>query len=238
MSLTAASLPGVTLAPFHLEDAQPTTPSAGDAPQFLVLADPFSCDAESLARRLDAAYPDARKVGGLASGGRFPGANALFLGAEVWTGGAVGVAMSGDLALDTIVAQGCRPIGAPSVITRCEDNLILELGGKKPVDVVRELYESLGEPDQALFRRSLFLGIEMKDDQLEYHAGDFLVRNLYGMDAETGALAVGAMVRRYQAVQFHLRDARTAAADLSTLLDRYRAGRSAPAGAALFSCPG
>jgi small ligand-binding sensory domain FIST len=236
LSLTAASLPGVTLAPFHDDGGDP--PSLPGAPQFLLLADPFTCDAESLAERLDTAYPDSRKVGGLASGGHFPGANSLFLGGDVRSRGAVGVALSGDVQLDTIVAQGCRPIGVPLAITRCEDNLILELGGKRPMDVVRELYQSLDEEDQGLFRRSLFLGIEMKGDQLEYHAGDFLIRNLYGMDAETGALAVGALPRPYQAVQFHLRDARTAAADLSALLDRYRAGRSAPAGALLFSCLG
>jgi small ligand-binding sensory domain FIST len=258
LSLTVASLPGVSLAPFAVEDMAGEAEGEGEAcadevagwhrrvgvaaeaqPHFIVLVDPFTCDADALAGGLDAAYPEGRKVGGLASGGRFPGGNALFLGERVLRAGAVGLALSGNVAVETIVAQGCRPVGAPLVITRCEDNLILELGGRPPIDVVRALYESLDERDRELCRHSLFLGIEMKGDQLEFHAGDFLIRNLLGMDHETGALAVGALPRLYQAVQFHLRDARTAAEDLTALLDRYRREHEAPPrGALLFSCLG
>jgi small ligand-binding sensory domain FIST len=49
------------------------------------------------------------------------------------------------------------------------------------------------------------------------------------------------MMQPYQAVQFHLRDARTAAEDLSQHLERYRAGSTgaaSPQGALLFSCVG
>ena len=47
-------------------------------PQFLVLGDPFTIDADALVAGLDAAYPAGRKVGGLASGGSGPGQNALW----------------------------------------------------------------------------------------------------------------------------------------------------------------
>jgi small ligand-binding sensory domain FIST len=140
--------------------------------------------------------------------------------------------------IDSVVAQGCRPIGTPYVITRCRQNIIEELSGKQPLLLLRELYATLDARDQQLFQRSLFLGIEMKDDQIEFHQGDFLIRNLGGFERETGALAVGGLVERYQAVQFHLRDADTATADLNERLARYKSGGAQPRGALLFSCLG
>jgi small ligand-binding sensory domain FIST len=246
LSLTAASLPGVTLQPLGIPAgnlAHVATrvglPAAAD-PQFLLLCDPFTCDVDALIAALDAAYPTGRKVGGLASGGSRPGQNALYCGSEIRTTGAVGVVMTGDIAVDTIVAQGCRPVGVPLPITRAEGPVIHELGGKRPVEVLRALFESLDEADRVLFRHSLFVGLEMDAAAIEYHSSDFLVRNLVGIDPESGALAVAAPVKPWQVVQFLLRDARTAEHDLVAHLERYRAGAGGaqPAGALLFSCLG
>src|SRR5579883_2854197 len=82
-------------------------PAGGEPPHFVLLADPFTFDAERFVRALDVAFPGSRTVGGLASGGRQPGANALFHGRRVHRGGCVGVALAGDVAMDAIVAQGC-----------------------------------------------------------------------------------------------------------------------------------
>src|SRR5579859_1466175 len=133
VSLTAAWLPGVQLAVAHGDDALDfgTLP---DEPHFLVLADGFTCDAEGLVGSLDEAFPTAAKVGGLASGGRFPGDNALFCDQKVHRGGAVVVALGGNVTVETIVAQGCRPIGRPMVVTRADENLIRELDKRKPSD--------------------------------------------------------------------------------------------------------
>jgi small ligand-binding sensory domain FIST len=80
----------------------------------------------------------------------------------------------------------------------------------------------------------------MTDRQVEYRAGDFLIRNVLGVDPESGALAVGARPRRFQALQFHLRDAASATEDLLACLERRRVetGGVRPAGALLFSCLG
>jgi small ligand-binding sensory domain FIST len=246
LSLTAATLPGVTLRPLVFAGAPADGADAwrarvglgpADDPQFLLLCDPFSCDADALLGGLDAAYPTGRKVGGLASGATRPGENVLFAGQRVQRGGAVGVAMTGDIAVDTIVAQGCRPIGPPMPVTRVEGHVIRELAGKPPVEVLRALYESLDERDRVLFRHSLFVGLEMDEGAIEVR-GDFLVRNIVGIDADSGSIAVAAPLRPWQVVQFLLRDARTAAHDLESHLSRYRAEQPAPAGALLFSCLG
>jgi small ligand-binding sensory domain FIST len=251
LSLTAAALPGVTLSAFHVEASTMPEPDARAAwralagagatahPKLLVLADPFTVDAHALVTGLDAAYPAAPKFGGLASGGRRPGENRLALGPNVHRSGAIGVAFTGDLAVETVIAQGCRPIGEPMIVTRCNGGLLQELDRGQPLRVLADVYESLDARDRELMRHSLFLGLDMREERVEFDPGELLVRNLMGADQDTGALAVGAELRPMQVVQFVLRDARTAEEDLARMLDRSRAtdaGR--PRGALLFSCLG
>jgi small ligand-binding sensory domain FIST len=250
LSMLAAVLPNVDLSAFHIDaDALP-----GDAagleralgvqceasPQFVFLPDPFTFDTEAFLRRVDASYPGSGKIGGLASGGRRPGENFLFLGDQIFRSGAVGVAMTGDIVLDTVVAQGCRPIGDPMFVTRCDRNILIGVDGEKPLDVLRELHERLDPRDQELVRHSLFLGIVMDPQRQEYHQGDFLIRNLAGVDPDAGVMAVGALLEESAVVQFHLRDARTSAEDLEAHLRRYRdeSRNTPPDGALLFSCLG
>lgn len=252
VSVTAAFLPGVDIAPLRIvPEALPalgadaaawhrlTDVDPQERPHFILLPDPFSFEAERLVLGLDAAYPGATTVGGVASGGRQPGSHALYLGDAVHRAGLVGVALSGNLAVDTIVAQGCRPIGEPMFVTAAERNVIRGLDGRPPLAVLEALHEHLDPRDRQLARHSLFLGIVMKEDRVEYHQGDFLIRNLVGIDASSGALAIGALVESGAVVQFHLRDAATSAEDLTTLLRRHRAAATTPAqGALLFSCLG
>ena len=252
-SLTAATLPGVTVRPLQLETDALPSPTAkaaqwqellgidpAEEPHFVMLPDPFSFDVESLLRGLDQIYPTGSKIGGIASGGRQPGDNALFLGKRVARSGAIGIALSGDVAVDTVVAQGCRPIGDPMFVTSCARNLIRALDGRRPLDVLRDLHDELDERDRQLARHSLFLGIVMKEDRQEYRQGDFLIRNLMGIDPQSGALAVAALLDENAIVQFHLRDGRTSSQDLADMLRAYRASgaRAMPSGALLFSCLG
>ena len=70
--------------------------------------------------------------------------------------------------------------------------------------------------------------------------GDFLIRNLMGVDQKSGALSVGTMLRTGQLVQFHLRDKIMSAEDLNQLLSKHNEQAKAhPAsGALMFSCMG
>lgn len=251
VSLTAARLPHVAVRPLRV--AGEGFPRGTDAwceafdidpaarPSFVLLADPWTCDAEALVQQLDRDFPGAVSIGGLASGADRPGENALVLEGRVHADGLVGVALWGDLLVDGVVAQGCRPIGHPHFVTRARDHLLTELDGRPPMQVLRALYEASSARDQALMQSSLFLGIEMHPELHEYRRGDFLIRNLVGADPDDGALAVAAPLHDGQVVQFHLRDAQTSALDLEERLDRYRSTPrpgGAPSGALLFSCLG
>ena len=253
ISITCASLPGVKIQPIQLETTnlpdQDTSPSvwrewlqvnAKDNPHFVFLADPFSFRGEEFLAGVDFAYPNSKKVGGLASGAQAQGGNAMYLGDKIYNSGLIGIALSGDIEVDTIVAQGCRPIGEPIQITKCEHNLLQELGGKPPLEVLQELNETLSDADKKLIQSSLFLGIEMDPMKDNPKQGDFLIRNLMGVDRESGAVAIGALLRNGQLGQFHLRDKKMSAEDLDVMLTRYlNQGNAENAkGALLFSCLG
>jgi small ligand-binding sensory domain FIST len=235
LSVTAAALPDVTITPFHLDEPVVPPAPAAESATFLLLPDPFTFDVDEFLHTLDAARPGSTIVGGLASGGRAPGGNALYLEDAVHRRGLVGAVFTGNVTVDTIVAQGCRPIGEPMFVTRSERNVIYEMDGRRAGSVLQDLYSSASTEDKQLFRTSLFLGIVMREDRQEYRHGDFLIRNVMGIDGKSGALVVGALVHDGMVVQLHLRDARTSAADLDELLGRYR---GQPTGALLFSCLG
>lgn len=252
LSITAAWLPEVRVEPFHLEPADAddlgADPSAwyervqihgNDSAHFVLFPDPYSCDAAALLRSLDVAFPDSGKIGGLASGATRPGENALFVGDDVYPDGAVGLILDGNIDMDTIVAQGCRPVGGPLFVTAAARNRVLELDGRRPTEVMAEIFHELEPGDRDLFRRSLFVGVVMNEGRSEYGHGDFLIRNVVGVDPETGTLTVGEVLRPGQVIQFHVRDALTSAADLESALDAYKVESPGEvSGILLFSCLG
>ena len=251
-AMCAAELPEVEITPFHISDSD--LPDGDDPPNkwenvlgvsreshpnFVLLADPFSVRGENLLMGMDYAYPDCKIVGGLASGGAQPGSNALYLNNITYDHGIAGVALSGNIEINTIVAQGCKPIGSLSRITKCERNILQELDGRSPFDILGETYNDLNEADQKLFQNSLFLGVVMDPFESSPGIGDFLIRNIVGANPDAGQLAVGQMLREGQLVQFHLRDAQTSTENLSNMLDEYQSTSFGPeTGALMFSCLG
>jgi small ligand-binding sensory domain FIST len=268
LSLTVARLPEVEVHPFHLQSQQfPDLDSPPHAwtelvdvpaqknPQFILLCDPFSSQVNDLLEGLDYAYPGCAKIGGLASSSPLDRQTTLFYYDRhqpdyptLLRQGTVGVALSGNIILETIVAQGCRPVGRPYQISEGERNIILALSelqqnapSRPPLDVLKDLIETLSDGERQLVQTSLFIGIARDEFKQDLNQGDFLIRNLLGVDPRQGAIAVGDRIRPGQRVQFHLRDAATSALDLELLLEAYcqeKSSRSQPTGALLFSCLG
>ncbi len=253
LSLTLAHLPGVDIKPFHVvAEELPDLDGPPDAwidllgvpptptPHFILLSGAFSSGINNLLQGLDFAYPGSVTIGGQASGGNLGNRVALFCNQRLCKEGTVGVALSGNIVLETIVAQGCRPIGQPYQVTKGERNIILELDEEPPLVVLRNLIASLSEKDRMLAQHSLYVGVAMDEFKLSLQQGDFLIRSILGVDPTAGALAIGDRVRPGQRLQFHLRDAEASAADLELLLEGYKKQQTTASavGALMFSCVG
>lgn len=253
LSLTLAYLPEVNIHPFYIDAEElPDLDSSPNAwidliglppsptPQFILLSSTFSSGIGDLLKGLDFAYPGSVTVGGQASSG-MGNTIALFCNDKLYRQGTVGVALTGNITLDTIVAQGCRPIGIPHQITKCDRNIILEIDEQVPLILLRDVIANLSEEERTLAQHSLFVGVAMNEFKQDLQQGDFLIRNILGVDPAAGAIAIGDHLRPGQRLQFHLRDAQTSTQDLEFLLkkyDREQALESSPVGALIFSCLG
>jgi small ligand-binding sensory domain FIST len=205
----------------------------------LLLGDPFTFPVDLFLRQVNEDAPGLRVLGGMASGIHEAGECRFLFGGAVRDQGAVGVVLQGAVGLRSIVSQGCRPIGRHLVVTRAEENMIQELGGKPAVEQLRELWQSLTPQEQELLKQGLHVGRVINEYQGDFQRGDFLVRNVMHLDRRTGALYITDRVRVGQTVQFHVRDAATADEDLHALLQLdLSAHDRRPAAALLFSCNG
>jgi small ligand-binding sensory domain FIST len=217
-SVFAAHLPDAALTPvaLRLEETPDGAAVTGwppdlDAPTTLVLfADPFTFPADAFLRRLNEERPGLSVIGGLASAAGHPGGNRLVLDHQVRSDGAVGVFVDG-VTVETVVSQGCRPIGQPFTVTRAEQNVIVELGGQPALRRLEELAAAATDADRDLLRGGLQVGLVVDEHKVEFERGDFLIRNVLGADRDAGAIAVGDHVDIGQTLQFQVRDG--AAAD-------------------------
>jgi small ligand-binding sensory domain FIST len=178
--------------------------------------------------------------GGLASG-NFPDPGAqVYLDGAVFEDGGVAIAVGGDVMLEGVISQGCTPIGEPWTLTRVEQNLIRNIANRPAYTVLYETVQNLPPEEQRKVQGNLHIGLAVNEYLEDFHRGDFLVRNLLGGDPNSGVLAVGALPRMGQTIQFQRRDAAAASEDLNELLERKKAelaGREIYGGC-LFCCNG
>lgn len=251
VALWAASWDGtVSIDAFHLDlEETPDGPTLFGWPDaileadpadslLLCFGDPYTFPAVDLfLPRVNEDYPGLTVVGGMASSPMGPEAAALFLNGEVKENGAVCVLLRGAK-FRTVVSQGCRPVGRPMIVTKGQENVIAELGGQTPLDYLRGLLEEVSPRDKDLMQRGLLIGLAISEYRDEFRRGDFLIRNLIGLDPRTGSLAVTDRVRLGQTIQFQVRDAAAADEDFGDLLRSTRASGANPKGGLLFTCNG
>jgi small ligand-binding sensory domain FIST len=205
---------------------------------FVLIADPSTLDAEACARGIDRAFPASTVVGGLTSGVLEAGASRLLANGPVHRSGGILLALSGNVAIDSVLAQGCRAIGDPLFVTACEGNLIAELDGRRPKEILTALFATLGDVDRDRFGDALCIGLALPGPRQTVGAGDFLMRNVLGLDPDSGALWVGSRIAPNTIVQFHLRDGKAASDELEERLALSLSGGLAPTAALLFACVG
>lgn len=209
----------------------------GDASRgMLVMGDPWTTPITAFMTAADHFAPGLPLIGGMASAARRAGENVLLANDQRFDEGLVALTFSGEIDIEPIVSQGCRPIGRPYIITRSSENIIEQLGGRPALTVLEETVNSLSESDRELLGYGLMLGRAMSEYRDSFGRGDFVIRNVIGVHERRQALGVGDRVRVGQTVQFHVRDALSAHEDLQQMLERRRS--KSPLAALCFSCNG
>jgi small ligand-binding sensory domain FIST len=178
-----------------------------------------------------AATTSAFLVGGLtASQGEMPQ-----VAGDVADGGVSGVLLSSEQMVVSGLSQGCTPIGESYVITEVDgpQGVVKSLDDRPAVEVLREAVGELLARDLRRIGGYIFAALPIPGSD----TGDYLVRNLIGLDLERGWLQIGAEFKVGDRLRFCRRDHQTARADLKRMLEdlRERAG-GAPRGALYFSC--
>jgi small ligand-binding sensory domain FIST len=251
-SIMLARLPDVSIKPFYLDQAQLdqlTTSEQlyeffevypNEKPNFLILPDPFRIDSNQFLQSINQSYPKSSVFGGLASAATQEKENLIIINNEVYDEGLAGIVLTGNIAVEMVVSQGCRPIGKTFIVTKAEGNIIYELAGRSFYEVIKEVLEQASPRDRSLAQEAIFVGIAMNEYNHKFKRGDFLIRGVMAIDPDTGGGAVADYVQVGQTVQFHLRDAQTAQEDLHELLNHHRSqfDREQLKGAFIFSCNG
>ncbi len=197
----------------------------------LVHGDPAHGAMEDLVKQLARRTTAGFLVGGLASarGNSYTIANA------VTQGGLSGVLFGEEVGLITRLSQGCSPIGPHRTITEAQRNILITLDNRPALEVLKEDIGAELSRDLMRIGGTVFVGLPIAGSD----TGDYLVRNLVGIDPNEGLVAVGDLVEPGRSLMFCHRDAATAREDLDRMLQALK-GRLArpPRGGVYCSCLG
>ena len=172
---------------------------------------------------------DAFLVGGLtASRGKQPQ-----IADELTEGGVSGVFFSGDVSVTSGLSQGCSPVGSIHEVTKAKDNIIFELDKLPALDVFKE---DIGEVLARNLERVggyIHAALPVSGDD----RGDYLVRNVVGVDLDNKLVAIGERVSAGDRLMFVRRDAPSAMKDLQRMLaDITMRAAGKPKAALYYSC--
>lgn len=209
----------------------------GEVAGRILLADPTAIDIESLLRGANSAFPGEPIYGGMASGS---GEGDMFLldAGGRHEGGALMVSFRGGIVLGGLVSQGCRPVGEAYTVTRADANVLYGIGSRDAYEMLEETFKSLSDEEKTVAKQNMLVGLAVDEYSDARGTGDYLVRNIFGGDPDAGALAIGALPRVGQTVQFQVRDSDAADAELRKLCRQEIETRGEPFGGLLFSCAG
>jgi len=205
----------------------------------VLLPDPAAARPDHLLHEIGRALPGCEAVGGAASGDPEVPGTFQFYGRNVASRALTGLQLTGDVHHSIGITQGCQPLGPPARVTAGDGNVILELDGRPALEVLRSRLPGSLSGTLERLARHLFVGLPPDPLQEEIQPGEYLVRQLMGIDEERGALVVAATVRAGEPLYVVLRDQQAAREDLKEMLRRVRDDASGTARFGLyFNCAG
>ncbi len=147
--------------------------------------------------------------------------------------GLSGVLFEPEVSVAISLSQGCAPIGGTHTITRAVNNYLFELDGRPALDVLKEDVGDILARD--LRRAAGFIHAALPVAGSD--TGDYVVRNLVGVDPGEGIVAIAETVAVGDRIMFVSRDSNAAARDFRAMLERLaKRANGAAQGALFISC--
>ena len=197
----------------------------------IVHADPRTPEISALIEDVADAMQSGFLVGGLTSSRN----RHAQIADEVVQGGLSGVILSDAVAVSTRLTQGCSPIGPRHRVSECRRNIIISLDGRPALEVFKEDIGEVLARDLNRASGYIFAGLPIEGSD----TGDYLVRNLIGIDIDHQLIAIGELLELGMPLMFCRRDGATAHDDMLRMLnDIKRDLKAQPRGAVYFSCLG
>ena len=129
--------------------------------------------------------------------------------------------------------EGCTPIGPRRRVTEAESNVVKTIDERPAAEVFVEDIGELLARDLSRIAGYVYVGFPIAESD----TGDYLVRNLTGIDTERGWLGVGHMVSAGDRIQFCRRDHHAAVEDLKRMLaDVKERSDGAPRAGLYYAC--
>ncbi len=197
----------------------------------IVHADPRNSEVPELIAGLAGKLDSGFVVGGLTSS-RHQNAQ---IADKLNEGGISGVMFADDVTVATRLTQGCSPIGPKRVITQAQRNIIVRIDDRPALDVLKEDVGERLARDLNRLGGVIFAGLPIAGTD----TGDYLVRNLVGIDPARGIVAIGDLVENGRTIMFCRRDTASATEDMARMLASMQKGLyTRPRGGVYYSCLG
>ena len=197
----------------------------------IIHADPQNNEIPDLISGVAGKMESGFLVGGLTSSRR----RNLQIADKVTAGGISGALFTDDVTIATRLTQGCTPIGPAHVITQAQRNIVIKLDERPALEVMKEDVGAALARDLNRLGGLIFAGLPVAGTD----TGDYLVRNLVGIDPARGLVAIGEVVEQGARLMFCRRDTASATADMGRMLESMKKGLyTRPRGGVYYSCLG
>ena len=194
-------------------------------PSYVLFADPFSTRISKVLKVLDG--QKGVVAGGISVPETMVQPSVAIQDKVLPPGSLVGARLMGNVGLQVIVAQGCRPLGRTFTVTSVQANAVAELDYKPAIQQLEKAVEEASKEDQELVRNFGVLGGIHRDDSPEDHTEvqDFLIRQVFGFRPQSGSILVGGHIHEGDSFRFHVRSAESALEDLALMIQRAKTER-------------
>lgn len=198
----------------------------------LIHGDPRNGLVTEYIKQLPKKIGDSYLIGGITSS-----SNHFFqIANDITEGDISGIVFDENTNVVTGLTQGCTPIGESHTLTSCNHHIAMSIDKRPALDVFKE---EIGDVLARNIDRAagyIFAGFPIKGND----TGDYLVRDIIGIDIENNHLAIADNMEVDSAIIFCKRDGQSAIQDMQRMLKsiKKRLGKQQAKGALYITCLG